>query len=176
MPSDIIPFFEGFLKKYPAKPPRGNPRHRDEVIQLGEKDGVLEFSLPPISVTHAGHPPGEGREVKNTYLWVIMSDKIPYILEKGKASLKLNGQEVKHTNLTGGGLAHCGGELWFSNEGFFYFSGRSGRYGPDTEGQLSDLATSLQKSGHSFICLGWDEEYGGPSITLREESVWDYRK
>lgn len=176
MPSDIMPFFKRFLEKYPAQPPRRNPGHQDEVILLGRKDGVLEFSLPPMSFTHAGHPSGEGLEVKNTYLWVIMSDKIPYILEKGEASLRLHGREVKHTNLTGGGPAHCGGEIWFSTDGFFFFSGRSGRYGPESEEKLKDTAESLQASGHSFICLGWDEEVGRPSIILREEFAWDYRK
>ncbi len=45
-------------------------------------------------------------------------------------------QVPKHTNLTGGGRAYLGGELWFTNNSEVYVSGGSGRYPPSDERQL----------------------------------------
>ena len=81
---------------------------------------------------------------------------IPYVLE---APLPfLNGKLPKHTNLTLGGRAYLGGELWFSDRSSLFLSGGSGRYPPIDAGQLDDAAQVFEYYGYRVNSLGWDDD------------------
>ena len=68
------------------------------------------------------------------------------------------GATFKHTNLTGGGEAYLGGELWFTSETSLYLSGGSGRYPPRDATQLEEATEVFRSFGYEVISLGWDHE------------------
>ena len=77
--------------------------------------------------------------------------------------------KVKHTNLTGGQPASCGGELWFEAPYAkrLYVNGCSGRYGPQTAQQLEDAISVFRGLGYEVISFEWDTEANQPAKVLR---------
>ena len=100
--------------------------------------GLRRLHQAPAIDILIGAPPRARNDSRNRYLWVIDDTGIPYILEA--QLLALNGELPKHTNLTGGGRAYLGGELWFSDRSSLFMSGGSGRYPPANAEQLDDAA------------------------------------
>ena len=94
---------------------------------------------------------------QNCYLWVIDdANGIPYVRETSISSI--GGNFPKHTNLTGGGKAYLGGELWFDSCNSLYVSGGSGRYPPVDCVQLDCAVQVFRDFGYDVTSLGWDEE------------------
>lgn len=126
-----------------------------ELVKLEEIHGVRMLSWAPAQGVCFGEP-RQSREEKevNTYLWVIDDCGIPYIIERGLATL--NGSLPKHTNLTGGGDAYIGGEMWFGSSICIFVSGGSGRYPPLCEGHLHDAVGVFESYGYQVTSLGWD--------------------
>lgn len=108
----------------------------------------------------------------NVYLWAIAKDDVPYALEKCAYGATLQTGVIKHTNLTGGADAHCGGEIWFVDSNSILIGGSSGRYGPDTEEQLTDAALAFSAGGYRVASLGFDDDTGFPSTVLVGEPQW----
>jgi hypothetical protein len=103
-----------------------------------------------------GFPPRSWGELSNRYLWVIDDRGIPYIQEK---LLRLLGNRLpKHTNLTAGGSAYIGGELWFFDGESLYVSRASGRYPPRDAQQLADAVKVFESLGFRATSLGWDSD------------------
>ena len=69
----------------------------------------------------------------------------------------IGGTLPKHTNLTGGGEAYLGGELWFSSESALYLSAGSGRYPPCNAAQLEEATEVFKSFGYDVTSLGWDD-------------------
>lgn len=90
----------------------------------------------------------------NTYLWVIDENGIPYVLDE--ELVELNGRRPKHTNLTSGGVAFVGGEMWFEAADKMWISGSSGRYHPLSAEQLEDSVKVFESHDYSVWSLGWD--------------------
>ena len=107
-----------------------------ESTKLGPESGLRTLGNAPISDVVFGRPPKPTSYLgNNTYLWVIDLRGIPYLIEN---PLKiLDDRLPKHTNLTGGGPAYVGGELWFMDTSALYVSGGSGRFPPTNERQLA---------------------------------------
>ena len=89
----------------------------------------------------------------NRHLWVIDERGIPYVLEERLAAIGSN--LPKHTNLTGGGPAYLGGEVWFAAPKVLYVSGGSGRYPPLDRDQLDDAVAVFASFGYEVNSLGW---------------------
>ena len=66
----------------------------------------------------------------------------------------------KHTNLTGGGGAYLGGQMWFASEEALYVSGGSGRYPPTDRRQLEEAVQVIESFGYEVISFGWNPETG----------------
>ena len=81
---------------------------------------------------------------------------IPYIFEAPIPVLQNNWP--KHTNLTAGGRAYLGGELWFRDHESIYVSGGSGRYPPRNPQHLADAADVFRSYGYAVTSLGWDTD------------------
>ena len=107
----------------------------------------------PASGIKCGTPPLTQRGVSKKYLWVIDTKGIPYVFE---IDIDLIGAVPKHTNLTGGGEAYLGGELWFTSESSLYLSGGSGRYPPRDATQLEEATDVFESFGYEVTSLGWD--------------------
>lgn len=68
----------------------------------------------------------------------------------------IDGYSPKHTNLTGGGEAYLGGELWFCSVSRIYVSGGSGRYPPANARQLADAVLIFETLAYDVESLGWN--------------------
>ena len=131
--------------------------HRTGLRILGyAPERNVEYGYPPKSRTGGGQHP---------YIWVLLDEGIRFIREVPIDSL--NSDLPKHTNLTGGGPAYVGGQLWFETDETLFVSGGSGRYTPIDSGQLEAAVDVFRGYGYSVTSLGWD--------TLRNEprrSLW----
>ena len=115
--------------------------------------GLRLLGSPPATGVLTGFPPRRWGEPSNRYLWVIDDRGIPYIQEV--PVLILGNKVPKHTNLTAGGLAYIGGELWFSSYESLYVSGASGRYPPQDAQHLADAVKVFESFGFQATSLGW---------------------
>lgn len=153
-----------FTSVYPAHPPQRPPANPDELRLLTAEEGVQHMGLAPASNT-VGTPPVRGTPSDaGRYLWVFDPRGVPYILEAAEVSPPLASGRVKHTNLTGGQPACCGGELWFDGPQArrLYVNGASGRYGPRTPQQLEDAVSVFRELGYEVFSFGWDPDTDRP--------------
>lgn len=108
---------------------------------------------------------------EDRYLWAILPDSVPVILETGETVQPppLSMGVVKHTNLTGGKPACCGGELWSDaiNSRLLYVNGGSGRYGARSPKQLDDAVHVFKQFGYLVQSAGWSEENDCPERIFR---------
>ena len=152
-------------------------RHRCETIRLEPKDGLRLLGPAPAMDVLTGTPPSSSNETfkTNRYLWVIDIRGIPYIIEAPRevrsdslqtphdpaVTVPIIGHALpKHTNLTEGGEAYLGGEMWFTSSTALYISGGSGRYPPTDRRQLEEATRVFQAFGYGVASLGWDDAIG----------------
>ena len=150
-----------FQRRYEPRPYRwtGQEAKESERIPLKKEHGLRILGPAPAREVQLGKPPsGRGDRGNNRYLWVIDACGIPYIAERPQRDLKGNkGNLPKHTNLTGGGEAYVGGELWFASDDSLYVSGGSGRYPPIDSRQLELAVGVFRHYGYKATSLGWDD-------------------
>ncbi|MFO0608190.1 MAG: hypothetical protein U0324_33805 [Polyangiales bacterium] len=155
-----------FVQKYPPAPPRRAPANNDEIRPLGSLDGVLDVGPAPAVLRVTGKPD----DIAARHLWVIWPQGIPYLHEQAPhVQSPLASGVAKHTNLTGGAPASCGGELWVdpANPSKLYVNGASGRYGPKTPQQPDDAVALIQGLGFSVDSFGWDHDVNLPARVMR---------
>ena len=104
---------------------------------------------------------------ENCHLWVVDERGRPCISQAPLA--RLGSGKLHHTNLTGGGQASIGGEVWFGETRRVYLSGSSGRYPPDTPAHLEDAEALFRAVGFDVVSLGWDREVDRPQRVWREQ-------
>lgn len=147
-----------FLCRYPPEAPSLPSDDPRQDLLLTPQHGLRILGPAPATDILIGEPPTSRFNSKCRYLWVIDERGIPYIIEE---CLEVLGtQRPKHTNLTGGGNACMGGEMWFTSDSSLYVSGGSGRY-PAADGHQLDAAVKVFESlGYDVILLGWDDVTG----------------
>jgi len=155
-----------FIELYPPAPPRRLPSNSDELRMLTAQDGVLTLKRPPVTASEKAVPKRKGDP--GCHLWVFRPQEIPYILERAPAANHLESSVVKHTNLTGGAKASCGGELWVdpADDNLIYVNGCSGRYGPLTRSQMEHAVEVFDHLGHQIRSFGWDDDANQPEVVL----------
>lgn len=136
------------------RPPGWTPA-RSEAIMLNASDGLSILQPAPATGVIYETPPKSRSDKTTPYLWVIDERGVPYILEVRIARI---GALPKHTNLTGGGAACLGGEMWFETNTALCISGASGRYPPQNAAQLADAVRVFESFGYRVASLGWDKE------------------
>lgn len=162
-----------FREKYPALPPRSHAiKNNDELRLLTPNEGLECFDVNLGATAKKGSLPTT-YPTENPYLWVIGKEAIPAAIETLAIGQQLKSKIIKHTNLTGGANAHCGGEVWFIDDKTIVISGSSGRYGPDAhDGQkLAAAAEVFKEQGYKVAHLGMDET-GRPAMLLVGEPQW----
>ena len=155
-----------FVAKYPPSAPRRTPANDDEIRLIGTSDGVLDLDAAPAQTDAPGVP--DDRDTR--HLWVIWPSGVPYVLERApNVQTPLASGVAKHSNLTGGAPASCGGELWVDSidPSKLYVNGASGRYGPRTAQQLEDAVLLLRSRGFTVESYGWDSDVNLPARVLR---------
>jgi hypothetical protein len=163
--------FEVYKSKYTLqKANLDKMKDEDELKILTHADGVLEFENYKMDGVFCGTPGIEKDDQGvNKYVWVIMDNSIPIILETGTVGKQLKRGSVTHTNLTGGADAYCGGEVWFDNESNkIWLSGGSSRYPVRNKEELQDIANWFSKCNYDVTDIGWDELQNKPARFLRE--------
>ena len=153
-----------FLKRYPPRPYRRRGAADFPAVELQRvnvADGLFCLSEVP-----KGAPQGTPRRLENDdagvncHLWVIDESGRPCISEAPVA--RLGPGKLHHTNLTGGGKASIGGEVWFGAPPLIYLSGSSGRYPPRDRDHLEDAERLFRAVGFDVHSLGWDPEIDRP--------------
>jgi hypothetical protein len=160
-----------FMARYPPRPSK-RPLLPDEDRLLGPSDGVFDVHEAPLADAVKAQPTG-GYADEARHLWVFRSGETapaaPAILELAPVVPPLASGKVKHSNLTGGGPASCGGELWVDpiDASHLFVNGASGRYGPDTPQHLDDAVSVFVSRGFAVTSFGWEAETGKPARFLR---------
>lgn len=158
-----------FVQKYPPQLPAKPPDNQDETRLLTHADGVMTLAQPPTTVVASRCAVPGKKGDPGCHLWVFTSESRRSILELEPVSPPLQSGRVKHTNLTGGAPACCGGELWVdpTDSSHLFLNGCSGRYGPTTAQQLDDAVAVLRTVGFKVTSFGWDDDTARPAMVLR---------
>ena len=149
-----------FQRSYKLRPPRikKNHKNKNQYVGLNENDGLKILQPAPATNVDYGTPPKPLSDSTNTHLWVINERCVLYIreicIERIRYALP------KHTNLTGGGKAYIGGEMWFKSDTELWISGWSGRYPPKDAAQLDYAVKVFELFGYQVHSLGWNEKDG----------------
>lgn len=153
-PSALDEFRSRYSVRLPERTPTGL-----EGFALTAAHGLRMLGPVPAQDVVFGKPPSSWNGAcENRYLWVIDASGVPHVLEFPMQVV--GGALPKHTNLTGGGTAYLGGELWFESAAKIYLSGGSGRYPPTSETQLDDAVCVFKEFGYTAVSLGWDHDTG----------------
>ena len=148
---------------------RSRVRSADELRDTSQHAQVSSLSVAPADPWAPGQPPSGGfGNGERKFLWVVCALNVPYAMEEGELGATITGRgKLSHTNLTGGGTAHCGGELWFDSASKLWLTGGSGRYPPRSAAELEAVERALRAAGYDVISAGWSEELGCPARFFR---------
>ena len=154
---------QGFLQRYPLRPyrhPEDGAYPPIELEPVYPDDGLRYLNEVPAAM-----PEGKPRIIddddgENLHLWVI--DECGRVCIAQDPLPRLGDTKLHHTNLTGGGKASIGGEIWVDELPRIYLSGSSGRYPPEHPEHLEDAERLFSVVGFEVESLGWDEEIDKP--------------
>ena len=166
--------FAEFRKKYPPRPAKeGLVKNADETTQMGPAEGLCVLMDGPVG-PDADKPAMAPliSDKSEAHLWVVGTDDVRHALEKCPFGMTLTLRVIKHTNLTGGGLASSGGELLMLDERSIIVNGCSGRYGPRSESEMKDVALAFRRSGYRVWSMGFDSETNRPFPFIGVRPVW----
>ena len=168
-----ISTFGPYRDRYPSRSPAIPVANPDESRMLGIPDGVQFFSAAPFPVrSHDLNRSETGPDEDKRCLWVIRTLDVPFVREHVSVSPPLPSGVSKHTNLTGGQDAHCGGEVWFVSGQRLILNGASGRYPPRELQELEEIVGAFEAAGYEIWSMGWDSEVNGPARILRGSPPW----
>ena len=162
--------FDRFRLNHPLKkldPARvANP---EQLLPMTEADGALSWkdgsgSRIFMSESDRVPPPVSQERKQHAHLWVVMRDDVRHAPERCAFGQALPTGMIKHSNLTAGAPAHCGGELLFEGKDTIIVNGDSGRYGPRTPEELQAVAMAFRGSGYRVWSMGWDTDAGKPML------------
>lgn len=168
------PLFDSYRSRHGARPPNlDRQRYPDEVRLITATEGLVDLTTAPINTFHQGVPPGmQVTDSINKYLWVVGPNEVPIAIEGPRPTEQLARGYLSHTNLTGGGNAHCGGELWFIDDSTVIINGASSRYAPRGASELNEVALDFKASGYRTATMGWNDETGASNRYLRGDPQW----
>ena len=140
----------------------------EQLLPMTEGNGALSWTDGNASniMSEADRVPplvSEGRK-QHAHLWVVMPDDVRHAPERCAFGRALPTGMIKHSNLTAGMPAHCGGELLFEGNDTIIVNGDSGRYGPRTPEELQAVAMAFRYSGYRVWSMGWDTDAGRPML------------
>ena len=159
-----------FLERYPPRPYQLRPGvdvyPSTQLAPVMEADGLLLLNEIPTDVPLGRPRLSNSDRGEHCHLWVIDDRGRPCIAETPLP--RLGGDWLHHTNLTGGGQASVGGEIWFDEPSRIYLSGSSGRYPPRDRAHLEAAEDLFRAVGFNVVTLGWDSETNQPMRVWRQ--------
>jgi hypothetical protein len=124
----------------------------DQFIHDGKDDGIPPQHVQLTISEVEDHIKTRGRYRDKCFLWVIDESSIKIIRERTNNRKRTHDSEcVCHTNLTGGGKAFIGGEMFFSADGKIYVNYFSDRYGNPTAEQWEAAKEYIQSVGYDNL-------------------------
>ena len=179
----VSPYFDKYRQEpsFGPRPPIFLYRdHEDEAEDLSKNPLVLSLAKPLAGLSYLYFVESEANgsdiwingftETDSKYLWLVRTDDVKIALENGELRRRVTGGSIKHTNLTSG-VAHCGGELWFSDDQSLFINGGSGRFTPRSKAELEAVVSSLRDSGYRVCSFGGSDELGAPTRVLRKADI-----
>lgn len=165
--------FDAFRGKYDAKPlDHALVRNKDELVLVKTADGRLSWTDGPGAPADKPEPPVIDQSHPNLQLWVVDAQNVPHALECGPFASGLQNGKLKHSNLTGGGAAHCGGELVLVSPDVVAINASSGRYGARSREELDDVTAAFRASGYGVWSYGWDAGTDRPLNFMLGSPEW----
>lgn len=163
-----------FLEKYPPRPYQltggAQAFPPEQLAQVEEDDGLFLLNdLPPSDVALGRPRQSRFDQGEHCHLWVIDGRGRPCIAERPIP--RLGDDCLHHTNLTGGGQASIGGEIWFDKPSRIYLSGGSGRYPPRDHEHLQAAEELFRAVGFEVVGLGWDIDTGQAMRVWRPQNL-----
>lgn len=146
-----------------------------ECLQMVASDGLDEWIDGPAGVGRdklSGVPAINTSQLDFRRLWVVRLGDVVHAAERGPYASNVRKGVIKHTNLTGGKPAHSGGELIFLDDETIVLNGRSGRYGPRSEQEMTAVAKAFRKSGYFVWSCGYDVDTAQPFPFSSVDPVW----
>ena len=117
-------------------------------------DGLPNYPIEIIHVTHDTLIQIQRRQLENKkeycFLWILDTEGIKILWENTENLLDVASREVKHTNITGGGSAFHGGELFFSADNKIYVNNQSDRYGDSAKDHWDATIAYFRKTYIQF--------------------------
>lgn len=165
--------FDSFRRQFAAKPCNMDlVMNQEELIRVGEEQGRMSWidglGVPAGTPT----PPDIDQDDPGLKLWVVDPEDVPYVLERNSFGAGLETGMLKHSNLTGGSEAHCGGELVMVANNVVALNGSSGHYGPRSRREMEALASTFRASGYGVWSYGYDEGTNRPLNFRTGVPVW----
>jgi hypothetical protein len=123
-----------FRANYPPREMRVPAMNDDKLRQMTDADGMVDLQttvgvgLDAIAAV-SEEPRDDKAAASGRILWVISPENMPVALEACDWGAQLESARIKHSNLTGGGAACSGGELWVVTDQGVLINAASGRYG-----------------------------------------------
>lgn len=169
----VDPALHEFLERYPPHPYRlkedVDAYPPTQLKPVTHDDGLVLLNGVPAAAPR-GRPRGSRDEHgEHCHLWVIDARGRPCISEVPLP--RLGDDLLHHTNLTGGGEASVGGEIWFDELPRIYLSGWSGRYPPCDPIHLEAAEDLFRAVGFDVVPLGWDYEADQPMPIWRDQGT-----
>lgn len=156
--------------KYPAREMKRHQDNEDQMRLMTIEDGMSDLeaggAAACASLEEVDAAPQTREEAeKGRHLWVVGPDSVPVAPETCRWGKNLESTVIKHSNLTGGGKAHSGGEFWcIKGKGILVNAG-SGRYGATTVEELDAFIEVARAMGCRVASAGFDDENPGvPNI------------
>lgn len=166
------PFFDEYRATYPARQPDlQKQRFADEVTDLSSNGDIVFVETAPTNGMTLGKPQPTNVTDPAKYLWLVTPKELLGALEFGSSGRATARRRLAHTNLSGGKIAHAGGEMWFPGPSSVWMTGGSGRYPPATAIELEAIATAFAAAGYSVRSAGWDVEINRPARVFRGDDV-----
>lgn len=136
----------------------------DEMRQMVDADGLMKWVDGPDR--GGARPPAAPLVTPameaDRHLWAVRKSDVVHARENCPFGSTNAVGVIKHTNLTGGAEAFASGELLFILKQSVIINGKSRRYGPRSESEMTAVAKAFRDSGYEVWSMGYDVEAGLP--------------
>ena len=167
-----------FRRCYKPRSMRIAPANQDELRQMTYEDGMLDLESATGERLQAVEcvtslPNDKESAKRGRFLWVVRPDDAPTALETCTWGHQLENRIIKHSNLTGGAMAHSAGELWVVEDDGLLVNAASGRYGAESREELNAFVEALRGLGFRVASMGFDiDNPRRPNTLLLGAAEW----
>lgn len=147
------------------------PRYAGDCDLLTSEEGLLSWedgSGAEIATT----PPEIEPAPAEAHLWAVTHEDVVHAPELCPFGADREAGRIKHSNLTGGGDAYCGGELLVLNDNTVVINGCSGRYRMRDAAEMRAVASAFRGSGYNVWSMGWNTDVDRPAMFGTQDPEW----